>query len=230
MADSMTLTFDPDNPAPSLAQSRRSLHAIAELVLAGPQHRRSGTIRLRAGEYGISTVARPDLAVLVTDGGLSVVGTEFAVDSADQDTMVTSTCAALAESAGVDAGKPQGLYADGSGVGPTDDIQFNPLVVTVLLDHLRMGDAALRMLADAETPVLWPEHFDVGITMDEVNYGVSLGDDHVAWPYAYVGPWKARSGEFWNAPFGAARLLSELGSAAGITEFFEEGRRQAAEA
>ena len=107
MTDSMTLTFDPDHPAPSLAPSRRSLHAIAELVLAGPQHRRSGTIRLHVGEYGISTVARPDLAVLVTGPTLSVAGTDFAVDPTDQLTLVTTTCAALAESAGVEDGLGQ---------------------------------------------------------------------------------------------------------------------------
>jgi hypothetical protein len=37
-------------------------------------------------------------------------------------------------------------------------------------------------------PVLWPEHFDIGITIDAVNYGASRGDDHIAEPYAYVGP------------------------------------------
>lgn len=26
------------------------------------------------------------------------------------------------------------------------------------------------------SPILWPEHFDVGITLDQVNYGLSPGD------------------------------------------------------
>ena len=43
-----------------------------------------------------------------------------------------------------------------------------------------------------QTPVLWPEHFDVGITLDKVNYGVSPGDDDIPEPYAYVGPWTPR--------------------------------------
>jgi len=51
--------------------------------------------------------------------------------------------------------------------------------------------------------VLWPEHFDLGIAVDEVNYGISPGDDGHATPYAYVGPWTQRTGPFWNAPFGA---------------------------
>ena len=37
--------------------------------------------------------------------------------------------------------------------------------------------------------MLWPEHFDVAVTDNEVNYGVSAGDDGHPLPYAYVGPW-----------------------------------------
>jgi hypothetical protein len=31
------------------------------------------------------------------------------------------------------------------------------------------GDAALRAFAADSTPILWPEHFDVGVTVGEVN-------------------------------------------------------------
>ena len=61
--------------------------------------------------------------------------------------------------------------------------------------------------------MLWPEHLDVGIASAEVNYGVSPGDAHLPEPYAYVGPWTPRTGEFWNTEFGAARPLSALGGA-----------------
>ncbi len=99
----------------------------------------------------------------------------------------------------------------------------------MLLDALAVGDAALRAFAPEETPVLWPEHLDVGISRDEVNYGVSPGDASVAEPYAYVGPWTPRTGEFWNQPFGAARPLSALGDAGAVADFFREGARLAAE-
>ena len=36
--------------------------------------------------------------------------------------------------------------------------------------------------------VLWPEHFDVGMTAAAINYGASPGDDHVADPYAVRRP------------------------------------------
>ena len=92
----------------------------------------------------------------------------------------------------------------------------------------KTGDAALRQLAPDEEPVVWPEHFDVGIRKDEVNYGVSPGDGWLAEPYAYVTPpgWDPDTefwdDEFWNAPFGAARPLRVLGGSEQVRSFFRE--------
>ena len=74
--------------------------------------------------------------------------------------------------------------------------------------------------------MLWPEHFDLGIAVDEVNYGVSPGDAAVPTPYAYVGPWQTRRGEFWNEPFGAARPMGDLPDVDAVVAFFQEGRRR----
>jgi hypothetical protein len=104
---------------------------------------------------------------------------------------------------------------------------------TDLLRALTIGDAACKAMAAAHSPknppepILWPEHFDVGITLDAVNYGVSPGDDSIPEAYAYVGPHTARKGKFWNQPFGAARPMTEFADAAAVVAFFEEGRRQA---
>ena len=77
--------------------------------------------------------------------------------------------------------------------------------------------------------MLWPEHFDVGYALDEVNYGVSPGDDGHPAPYAYVGPWTLRDGPFWNAPFGAARAAADLPEVAHVVGFFtREGWRPTA--
>ena len=70
-----------------------------------------------------------------------------------------------------------------------------------------LGDAVLRAFAGDHysaglEPVLWPEHLDVAITVDEVNYGISPGDDAIAEPYAYVGPHRPR--QALKQPFGAA--------------------------
>lgn len=94
----------------------------------------------------------------------------------------------------------------------------------LLLRWFGQGDAALRSFAPDEEPVLWPEHFDVGISVDEVNYGVSPGDSTHIGPYAYVGPWTAREGAFWNAPFGALRDAAELPDVDAVVSFFQAGR------
>ncbi len=42
-----------------LTVTRRSLHAVAEQLLAGPQHRTQGTIRLRIAPGGFGQIAGP---------------------------------------------------------------------------------------------------------------------------------------------------------------------------
>jgi hypothetical protein len=189
-----------------------SWHGLAELLLAGPQYRRSGTIRLRVTPAGFATVAAPDVHAeadaLVVDGRrIPYAGQTFAQ---------------LAAAAGLDVGAPEGVYKDHSGATADDP------VVTAdagpVLGALAVGDAALRRFAPDATPVLWPEHFDVGVSLDEVNYGVSTGDSAIPEPYAYVGPWTPRQGAFWNMPFGAARPLRDLGDATAVAAFFAEGR------
>ena len=75
-----------------------------------------------------------------------------------------------------------------------------PLALDTLLDldahaaeavsrSLYAGGAALKAVLPEGHPVLWPEHFDVAVADNEVNYGVSAGDDANPLPYAYVGPW-----------------------------------------
>jgi hypothetical protein len=201
----------------TLGVTRRALHGVAELVLAGPQYRRSGTIRLRVTPGGFSTLREPPVAVEGTD----VVSGEVRLSAAG------GTCAELAAALGVEAGAPEGLYDDGSGVAPDEVLAVDPAAAAYLADCFALGDTALRLFAADVEPVLWPEHFDLGFTIEEVNYGISPGDGFSASPYAYVGPWRARSGEFWNAPFGATRTLSSLGDAAAVAAFFAEGRARA---
>jgi hypothetical protein len=93
-------------------------------------------------------------------------------------------------------------------------------------------DEALRGFVTGRTPAptvtLWPEHFDVATTVDEVNYGGSPGDDEHDTPYAYVGPWAPQDGVFWTEPFGASRLATDLPTAGAVLEFFREGEAHVA--
>jgi hypothetical protein len=202
---------------PNLEPTRRSLHGVAELVLAGPQYVASRSIRLRVTPSGFGTVADPDLRVdgseLVSPRGRLPLGGTFA---------------GLARASGVEARPLRDVYADGPGVTPDEQVMVDPDAALVVLDAFARGDAAMRAFAPDQQPVLWPEHFDVGIAVAEVNYGVSPGDAHVPEPYAYVGPWAQREGVFWNKDFGAMRLLTEVPDVDSLVAFFHEGAVRAA--
>jgi hypothetical protein len=203
-----------------IAATRRALHAVAELVLAGPQYRRTGTIRLRVTDAGFATRHEP--VVAVEGAELAAEGLRIGISE--------RTCAELAAMLGVVAGKPEDLYKDGSGVDADEVLEADAEVARYLAECFVRGDAALRQFAPQvpdDQRVLWPEHFDVGITVDEINYGVSPGDGYLSEPYAYVGPWQPRHGDFWNAPFGATRLIRDLPNVTSIAAFFTEGRTRA---
>lgn len=192
-----------------LVATRRALHAVAESLIAGPQYREHGTIRLAVTDGGFGGIAAPVRVrgtALVTPGGEWPLG---------------GPLAAVAAAAGIDAGPPDGLYSDTSGVGLDEPLELDADAAALIEAWFARGDAALRAFAPEVTPVLWPEHFDLGITLDEVNYGISAGDAGHPTPYAYVGPWTPRTGEFWNAPFGALRDAADLPD---VAAFFAEGR------
>lgn len=202
---------DPD----ALTATRRSLHGVAEHVVAGPQKRRFDTIRLLVSPGGFRGLHLP----------VAVEGTDLV--AAGVRVPLAGTFRSLGEAVGVDPGAPVGVYTDTSGTSVDDEVHVDAAAARLLADCWSRGDAALRALAPDAEVILWPEHFDVGIGVDEVSYGMSPGDGFHAEPYAYVGPWTPREGDFWNAPFGAVRAASELPDVAAVLAFFEEGRRRA---
>ncbi len=202
-----------------LAGTRRALHGVAELLLAGPQYRASRTIRLRVTPGGFGTVADP---------AACVDGDQF-VHNGQSVPLRGASYADIGARAGLDVGGPAGVYHDGSGAAPDDAVHVDRAASAYLAACFAAGDAALRTLDPDQAPVLWPEHFDVGIVLGAVNYGVSPGDSFLDEPYAYVGPHdfddsaqRYRSG-FWNAPFGAARPVRDLPGDK-LRRFFTDGR------
>src|SRR6185503_4224656 len=100
----------------STEPTRRALHAVAELVLAGPQHRASGHIRLTVTPTGFRTFADPDLRI----DGVDLVGAGRRVPLSGR------TCAELAQAVGVQAGEPEGVYPDGGGADPEQVLELDP--------------------------------------------------------------------------------------------------------
>ena len=107
---------------------------------------------------------------------------------------------------------------------------MDPAAARVLADWYALGDAALRRFAEVlgrpQEPVLWPEHLDVSITVDAVNYGCSPGDTAIGDPYLYVGPHAGPPARdsFWNAPFGAAVTADRIQGVGDAVDFFSQGR------
>ncbi len=107
------------------------------------------------------------------------------------------------------------------GIGPDVD------AARVLAAWIALGDAVLTELRetyaahDPSTATIWPEHFDLGCELGDVNagtratFGAAPGDGYITQPYLYVSPHDAarKTGPFSAYPFGAAISYDELNAA-----------------
>ncbi|MEO6143990.1 MAG: hypothetical protein ABIP19_08435 [Dermatophilaceae bacterium] len=190
--------------------TRRRLHGIGECLMAGPQRRAGGRFTLRVTPGGFATTGAPALRL---DGTELVVGESSRV-------AVAGTFAEMAEALGVDYGPPSDGYPDGSEASATDDVTLDAASAFLIQDWYLRADAALRVLAPRETPILWPEHFDVAILLNDTSYGASPGDAFHAMPYAYVSSGDHDDSDFWNAPFGAIRGHEQMRSVDDLVSFW----------
>jgi hypothetical protein len=198
--------------------TRRQLRGVAESLIAGPQYRAAGTIRLAVRPDGFAGVSVP----------LAVHDTQFIWPNGA--VALTGDLHTVAAAAGLDAGPPEGVYEIVDPLSSDAALHIDAgAAAWIHRSHYAGGHAIKYVLPDLH-PVLWPEHFDVAATHDEVNYGVSAGDDYHPTPYAYVGPWARRTGAFWNAPFGAVHPLDRAHDIDALTkqiaDFFQRGRTQ----
>ena len=181
--------------------------------MAGPQYRVTGTIRLIIRPDGIAGAVLPvsiRATTLIWPGGSAALA---------------GPVSRIAQQSGLDVGPPpETVYRPVEPLADDAVLDVGPDAAGSLYRALYAGHLAVKSFVQQSEPVLWPEHFDVGAAADEVNYGVSAGDDFHPLPYAYVGPWNSRSGAFWNAPFGAVRALdltSDLDAiTAAVSDFF----------
>ena len=198
--------------------ARRQLRGVAESLITGPQYRATGTIRLAVRPDGITGGTVP----------IGVPGTELVWPPGSAPR--TGPVSAIAEAAGVQAGPPVGVYDIVDPRAADAVLDIDPAAAEFVYRSHYAGGHALKTTLPEQHPVLWPEHFDVSATENEVTYGISAGDSYHPTPYAYVGPWTARTGPFWNTPVGAVQPLDpahdvdELKDS--IVDFFDRGRRE----
>lgn len=197
-----------------LAATRRRLHGIGECLMAGPQRRAGGRFTLRVTPGGFATTGSPALRLDGVD----------LVDGEERRVAVTGTFAELADALGVEFGAPLDAYPEGSEVSATDDVSLDGASAQFILDWYLLADAALRVMAPRQTPILWPEHFDVSILVDDTAYGASPGDAFQPSPYAYVSSGAHGDSDFWNAPFGAIRSHEQMHSVDDLVSFWRTGQ------
>jgi hypothetical protein len=209
------MDYTDSGPASStLINTRRQLHGIAECLLAGPEYRATGEIALRIVPGGFATTAGPDIRL-----------EDLELHHGPRRMLAAGSFRDLAEQLGVEFGPPAELYGGGSGVRPDDVIDLEPAAARLITDWYTFSDAALRELDQDQQPILWPEHFDVAILLDDRSYGSSPGDDFHPTPYAYLSEPDHDDNPFWNAPFGAIRDAAEFSSIEDLVTFWREGRQ-----
>jgi len=206
-----------------------ALHALAEHVLGAGLYAATAKIGLRAASGGFAT---PDGATEALGGRWIVVGDELRIEAPDASSTAVpiTTLRAAGEFVGIVPGMPDAAYTPVTPLDLDAPLAVDAEVALMVGDWLALGQEALTRLAavhpdDGPTTIqLWPEHFDLGSTLSEINFGFSPGDEALPEPYAYVGPWAPKEGAFWNQPFGAARTKSQLTTVDDVLAFFEEGR------
>ena len=182
-----------------------ALHRVAEQVIA-PARKPDNEIALTATPGGLGTPVFPYGGV---DHQVRVHGAELVHRAGDEERRAPLTTLEDARQ----------LVVELVPAGPLGDtpLDIDPDAAARLADWYAFGASVLEeLVASTAAPVLWPEHFDIAIERDEVNYGFSPGDADHAEPYAYVGPWTAPPpGELWNASGfpGAELTYAELQSA-----------------
>ena len=227
---------DPDR----LRATRLALQAVAEHVLAAALHQATGHIGLRQAPGGLATPPFPGPAgerTIAIDGVSLVVR-----DRGGERRAPLTTIRAAGELAGVAPGAPADVYTPATPLDLDAPLDPDPDAAARLAAWYALADTALRRLRSEatgdpettgdpeaippETIQLWPEHFDLAVTLDEVNYGASPGDGGHATPYLYVGPWTPPppDGGYWNESFGASRSDAQVAGVDDAVAFFREGR------
>jgi hypothetical protein len=215
--------------------TRESLHRVGEHVLAAARYAAIRRIGLQVVDGGFSTGPFGGEGTVV-----SVHGDRLVVeDVVGQRSARLTTLREAAELARIRPGAPAEVYRPATDGDPDRPLDFDVEQATRITDWYRtvaraLSDFTASLVDSADAAAqqtLWPEHFDVAIRVDGVNYGGLAGDDAIAEPYVYVGPdvggLAGTDDPFWNQPFGAVRTWTDVDSAADIAAFFSEGRHRA---
>jgi hypothetical protein len=223
-------------PLPRLyTETRLSLHALGEHVVAAARHAENGRIGLRFTRRGFGTPYFGAGRQLRVEGGRLVV---------DGVAHTPATLGEAADLTGFPLGMPAEIYRPLTPAEPGTPLRISPAAADALGAWYGFAWSVLEQLRhDARTLApgrvqLWPEHFDPAVDLGDeaaggkASYGASPGDEAHPEPYLYVAPWKKQTGAYWNDDaFGGASLpyAALLGAAdqrAAALAFFQRGLRE----
>lgn len=190
------------------AETRHSLHVLAEHVLAKGRWAANGRIGLRRTHDGFGT------PFFGFDIQLRVQGTNLVRQDRGGEYALAldgATPAQAAELCRVELGAPTSVYQPDTGpVDPDAPLTVDAAAAHALADFFGFTTYVLETVrvdvADASLVQLWPEHFDVAFTAPaprvdaQVHLGGSPGDEQHTEPYLYLAPQgDPGDDEFWNA-------------------------------
>ena len=206
---------------PDFAETREAMRRLAVYVLSPARKAVTGRIGLQpapggfgTAEFGHGEELRVEGAALHRRSGAS-----------PEESAPITSLAAAADFAGVKLSADPGVGHDIPELGdPEAPLPVSAAAGRALGAFYGFSGAVLAELKaeldaaghECSAVQLWPEHFDLGCSIDGINFGCSPGDGYSAEPYVYVGPWNTDGlgGDFWNAPFGAVLSYGELLTAA----------------
>ncbi|MCU1359666.1 MAG: hypothetical protein JWN99_955 [Ilumatobacteraceae bacterium] len=204
-----------------LIQTRDVLHDLARFVLAHDLEGTTELITLRPTPGGFG---QPERLVDGLQRRLRIDGTMLVVQRGETEQWlpITTLAAAAADAAvTLRADAPQ----------PDLPLQIDAAEASSLAQFFALTDLALAELRrrhrDDQPTIaqLFPHHFDLAITLRQVNIGGSPGDADHDVPYLYVGPWNPVANEAqkeaWNETWGASMTWTDATTLDDALGFFE---------
>ena len=196
--------------------TRDALRALACYVIAPVRKAQIGRIGLAPRGRGFGTPPFEDGSVIAVDADRLV--------RRNGDDAPITTLRAAARFVGVELSATPGVGDDLPAYQPDVMLAVDAAASLALGAWYSFGSNALSQVRarygarwNVSVEQLWPEHFDIGITLEghdvqRTNIGCSPGDAYTSVPYLYVAPSNIRDLDdpFWDAPFGATLSRDEL--------------------
>jgi hypothetical protein len=199
------------------------VHALAEHVLCTVRYAAVGRVGLLPAPDGVATPP-------IEDRTVGLRGRELVDRLPDGERRApVTTLRAAAEHFGTAIGPPP-LWSPVTSPDPDALLAVDGTDLGLLCGWFALvADALATQAPDAE-PTLWPEHFDLAVTVNDTRagnttIGGSPGDAEHDQPCVYVlPPCPVPDGDrsFWNEPFGAALPYERVATASDAAAFFAD--------